>query len=166
MNPALRTVLFSPARGPNLFTNGDNGTFATGIDGIALTYDAAVAWHEAVPSLKLTVTAGSPPSGVAMQEFAAVPGRYYEITATMMAPSTNTASNAATLSCNASGATASEGIQVTAEDTWQTKTFFHQATATTEVVYGWVLDRGIAWGSASDVAYFTNISVRLSRRAG
>lgn len=114
-------------------------------------------------SMKVTMGATSPAGG--SQDVTTVIGKTYVVSCDAYTLSANTAFNAATISISASGAAVGDGEsdQVTAEDVSQSLSFQFTATSTTTTIYTYVLNRDVAWGSSGDIAYFDNISIRLSK---
>ena len=149
--------------GPELVTNGDGGTFATGIAGV-VSMSAATISRDAtlLPSGSLKVVAnGSASCGALLQTFSCTVGAVYRIRGSFFAPSTNTSSNATAVSCLSYGGSAIDiSAQVSAEDVWQTFDFLFTASAVTHDLFGWSLDRGVAWGAPGDTCYFDNISIK------
>ena len=149
--------------GPELVTNGDGGTFATGIAGV-VSMSAATISRDAtlLPSGSLKVVAnGSASCGALLQTFSCTVGAVYRIRGSFFAPSTNTSSNATAVSCLSYGGSVIDiSAQVSAEDVWQTFDFFFTASAVTHDLFGWSLDRGVAWGAPGDTCYFDNISIK------
>ena len=136
-----------------------NGSFDTDVSSWNEGATGTFEWVAGVG--RLTLNSGTD-SANANQAPGLVEGVRQIVSGRFMAPSSNTISNAATISMNAAGATAGDGTsaQVTAEDVWQDFEFEFVPGATELTIYLFVLDRGVAWGAAGDVAYFDDISIR------
>ncbi len=141
-----------------------NGTFDTNINGWAAT-DAGV-----TVARETTIFTGG---GLKMQMVFAhqcgilqtiaglTSGKTYCVSAKAHAPSANGTPKAASISTNpAPSALTKESAQVTAEDVTQTISFFFVATGATQDFYLLCLNRGSAWGTNNDIAYFDDITIR------
>jgi hypothetical protein len=136
--------------GPDLVTN---GTFTTDTAGWT-----AANVSMAVDAGRLKLTATSTTDLYASQTLITVVGKTYLVSASMLAPGTNTGVNTARVLITPPPAQANE-IEVSSEGVTQTKMFIFVATATSTIVRPGVATWA-AWGSSGDVAYFDDISVR------
>ena len=140
---------------------GDNSTFDTSVGdwagdaGVTISRDTTVFTDGGI---KL-VTDGTAPRAAALALTGLTVGVAYKVTTTGYSPSSNTVVNGAVISADNNNPSTStdESAQVTAEDVEQPLECFFTATATTATLYLLILNRGVAWGSAGDVAYFDNI---------
>lgn len=88
-------------------------------------------------------------------------GKTYCVSAKAYAPSSNGTLRAASIStASAPSAATKESAQVTAEDVVQTITFFFTATGSTQNFYLLCLNRGSAWGTNNDIAYFDDVTIK------
>ena len=147
-----------PILGPELVSN---GTFDTDLTGITASNSTITRDTSVFPNggLKIEAAAGSF-QGATVQTISCTIGEQFLVTARAYAEGANTATNAASLTFLSSGGGVNDGDQVSAEDEEQGLRFTFTATATSHTLYAWVLNRGVAWASAGDIAYFDNISIR------
>lgn len=89
-----------------------------------------------------------------------VVGKSYKVVTSAYAPSTNGLANGAVISTSSAPLIGGPNTQVSAEDVIQNISFTFVAAATSVTLYLFVLNRGVAWGTSSDYAYFDNITVK------
>lgn len=142
-----------------------NGTFDTNTTSWVSSNSATLTRDTSIfpnGGLKIVATSAAANSGASQAlVIATVVSKSYVISADMYAPSSNTVVNGAVISTEfAPIVNSALSMQVTAEDVVQSKSFVFVATATTTAIYAYILNRGVAWGSVGDAAYFDNISVK------
>ncbi len=140
-----------------------NGTFDTNVDGWAagtgmtIEHDTSVFANGGIKVVK----GATNEVGATYTLTGLTVGQRYKVECNAFAPSTNGCSNAAVIAAtNTPQAGTIESAQVTAEDAVQALDMAFTADATTATVYLLVLDRGVAWGTVGDTAYFDDISVK------
>ena len=147
--------------GPQLVTNGD---FSNGTTGWTAGSGGAISADTTIFASGIKVTGGGAETTAGAQQVLSgfVVGKSYRISTSAYAAPGNSTPNSATISLKAAplATDSSSSAQVSASGVIQTLSFVFVATATSHTLYGFVLNRGIAWANTSSFAYFDNISVR------
>jgi len=147
--------------GPELVVNGD---FSEGIAGWVAGSGGAIAADSTIFSSGIRVTGGGSELTAGAQQVISgfVVGRRYRVSAAAYAAPGNSTPRSAVISLFKAPQASQPDLsaQVTSSGVIQTLSFVFTASATSHTIYGFVLNRGVAWADANSYAYFDNISVR------